>query len=70
MRLACRVYIKHPLPLLECRSDTPKRIRCPSTVIKASTSHSYHTLRSSDCLHMLTSSSEFDGRLIGVCAPY
>lgn len=61
------VYIKHPLLWLECRSDTPILIRCPLTSMKLSTSHSYHTLRSSVWRHMLTSTSEPAGRCMGVC---
>jgi hypothetical protein len=59
------VYIMHPLLLLECKSVTPNRTRWPPIVIKLSTSHSYHTLRSSVWRQKLTSTSEFAGSWIG-----
>jgi len=60
-------HIMHPLLLLECKSDTLSRIRCPPTTMKLSTSHSYQTLRSSVWRQKLTSTSEFAGSCIGVC---
>jgi hypothetical protein len=61
-----RVYIIQPLLLLECRSEMLRRTRCPFTVRKLSTSHSYHTLRSSVWRQKLTSTSDLAGNCMGI----
>ena len=43
----CSIYIKHPLLLLECKSEMLSLTLWPLMVMKLSTTHSYHTFRSS-----------------------
>lgn len=53
-----RPYIKQATLRLLCKSDAPTLIRVLGpTQAYTSTSHSYQTLVSSVCRHMLTSSS-------------
>jgi len=57
------IYIKQASLRLLCSSDEPTLIRVLGpTQAYTSTSHSYQTLESSVCRHMLTSSSESCGK--------
>ena len=52
---------------LECNLDMPTFCNRPSTIVKTSTIHSYQTLRSSVCRHILTSIEDFGEIYKGVC---
>src|SRR5688572_5999107 len=59
-------YIRHAIDRLLQSSDDPILIRVEGpTHVQASTSHSYQTLVSSVCRHMLTSSSVSAGKYSG-----
>lgn len=59
-------YIRHATLRLLHSSEDATLIRDDSpTHVQASTSHSYQTLVSSVCLHMLTSTSESPGKWMG-----
>lgn len=58
-------HIKQASFSLLCNSELPTLILLDPCRTYASTSHSYHTLRSSVCLHMLTSTTPPSGRNIG-----
>lgn len=61
-------YIKQATLRLVQRSDDATLILdAGPTQVQASTSHSYHTLVSSVCRHMLTSNSVSAGKVIGFC---
>lgn len=61
------LHIKQPLTLDECSSEVAVCILLVPEVANTSTSHSYHTLRSSVCRHIDTSISALSGTNMGVC---
>lgn len=66
MDLAC--YIKHATRRLLWSSEAPTLTRVLGpTQVNASTIHSYHTLVSSVCRHILTSNSVSWGKYSGFC---
>jgi hypothetical protein len=58
-------YMTQAFFLLECRVVELTRVETSSMSTKSSTNHSYQTIRSSVCRHILTSSSLLSGNCIG-----
>jgi hypothetical protein len=64
----CTLYIRHAtLRLLHISDEATLMRDAAPTQVHASITHSYHTLESSVCRHMLTSSSVSAGKQRGSC---